>query len=65
MPETSHIYRNVISRKITIPEESNIFVSLQKSMWGMGQSSGNRKLVNGKQNQGFRMVSIFLSDNKQ
>jgi phosphoribosyl-AMP cyclohydrolase len=65
MPEASHIYRNVISRKITIPEESNIFVSLQKSMWGMGQSSGNRKLVNGKQNQGFRMVSIFLSDNKQ
>ncbi|MGC9375740.1 MAG: hypothetical protein ACP5DQ_11950 [Bacteroidales bacterium] len=58
-------YRNVIRRKMTIPEESNILVSRQECMWGQKQSHGNRKLVNGKQNQGVIMNAIFLSYNSE
>ncbi|MGC9375918.1 MAG: hypothetical protein ACP5DQ_12880, partial [Bacteroidales bacterium] len=61
MPEASHGYRNVIRRKMTIPEESNILVSRQESMWGQKQSHVKRKLVNGKQNQGFQNeCNIFI-----
>jgi len=38
MPEASHVYRNIIGRRMTIPEESNILVSRPKSMWVPGQS---------------------------
>jgi len=48
MPEASHVYRKNIRRQTTIPEESNIYVSRPKSMWGMGQSPRNRKMVNGR-----------------